>query len=138
MISIWIPGKPMAKQSVKFARIGNHVRAYQPTKVTNYQAYLKMTIANYMVAHKLRLIERGIPVCLEIIAYWEYPKSFSKKKRESTIWKVTRPDTDNISKPIKDAMNGIVYHDDSQVVYEKIQKLYSEETGIMIIIKEII
>ncbi len=36
-------------------------------------------------------------------------------------------DTDNLSKPIKDALNNIVYKDDSQIVDEYLHKRYDKE-----------
>ena len=37
------------------------------------------------------------------------------------------PDTDNVLKAVSDAMNGIVYRDDSQVVNAVVWKRYSEQ-----------
>jgi len=43
-----------------------------------------------------------------------------------------KPDCDNIAKIICDALNGIVYHDDSQVVDLEIRKYYSDEPKVKI------
>ena len=44
---------------------------------------------------------------------------------------------DNIVKCILDALNGIAYYDDSQVVYVRCKKNYSDEPRAEIIIREI-
>ena len=41
-----------------------------------------------------------------------------------------KPDCDNIAKVILDALNGIAYHDDSQVVELVVHKHYAETTRV--------
>ena len=38
-----------------------------------------------------------------------------------------KPDTDNIAKAILDALNGVAYYDDAQVVELHVVKKYSDE-----------
>ena len=47
-----------------------------------------------------------------------------------------RIDLDNVYKSITDAMNGIVYLDDSQIVEAHIKKVYAEESGANIMVQE--
>ena len=47
-----------------------------------------------------------------------------------------KPDLDNIAKGILDAMNGIIYKDDVQVVRLSLQKHYSTEPGVYTMIRE--
>ena len=53
----------------------------------------------------------------------------SKKKRAmmiaGDIVPTKKPDFDNIQKIICDALNGVAYHDDSQIVKADIEKVYS-------------
>ena len=55
-----------------------------------------------------------------VTAFFEPPKSISKKKRaemlEGKIWPAKKPDSDNIAKVVLDALNGIAYHDDTQII----------------------
>lgn len=48
-----------------------------------------------------------------------------------------KPDTDNIAKNIKDALNKIAFPDDSQIVTEIIEKWYADTPRAEIYIKEI-
>lgn len=49
----------------------------------------------------------------------------------------TRPDVDNITKIICDALNGIVWVDDSQVGICYTEKIYSDEERVVVLIKDI-
>lgn len=69
------------------------------------------------------------------------PKSFSKKKTEMAergeIVPVTKPDADNYLKAIKDALNGVIWRDDSQIVDVQVSKRYSVRPRIEIEVHEV-
>ena len=48
-----------------------------------------------------------------------------------------KPDYDNIAKIITDALNGIAYKDDSQVVWANIRKLYAENPRVYVMMQSI-
>ena len=60
------------------------------------------------------------PVLLRFTAIFETPRSFNKALREAAargvLYATKKPDKDNIEKLIKDALNGVVYADDQQVM----------------------
>ncbi len=58
------------------------------------------------------------------IFYMPRPKSKPLHRFPDHIYK---PDLDNLVKSIKDAMEGVVYHNDSQITVEHIQKLYADD-----------
>jgi Holliday junction resolvase RusA-like endonuclease len=68
------------------------------------------------------------------------PAGFSKKKREqalgAVIFPVTKPDCNNVSKSL-DALNGVVWIDDKQIVDEHSRKRYSDRPGITIVVSSI-
>ena len=78
---------------------------------------------------------------VRIYAYYKIPKSTSKKKRaemlEGRIFPTIKPDADNVAKIILDALNGVVYEDDKQVVGLLTLKRYSEEPRVEVIINEV-
>ena len=65
-----------------------------------------------------------------ITAYKPIPSSVSKKKLrlmlDRLIFPGKKPDWDNIGKIICDALNGIVWKDDAQIVDGRVVKLYAE------------
>lgn len=60
------------------------------------------------------------PVMLRFTAVFETPATFNKALKEAAarglLYCVRKPDKDNIEKLIKDALNGLVYADDQQVM----------------------
>lgn len=49
---------------------------------------------------------------------------FPLPKTRKNPWATSRPDLDNLYKAVTDAMNGIVYKDDAQIVKASIEKAY--------------
>ena len=123
-----VPGSPIGQGRPKFSTINGHAKAYDPEKSRNYKAYIRMLATQAMKDSGFTMIEG--PCCLSINAYFEVPKSKSKKFREAALSGLERPtkkpDLSNIIKGIEDALNGLVYKDDSSIVSLKIQKYYSE------------
>lgn len=128
-----VPGEPVGKGRPRFTRQG---RAYTPAKTAKYENLVSLAFSQKYPNH----VPFEGPIEMRMIAYFSIPKSWSKKKAEQArlnkIWPTKKPDTDNIAK-VKDALNGIAFHDDSQVVIESIIKKYAETPKLAISIKEI-
>lgn len=79
------------------------------------------------------------PIKIKIKAYFEPPKSTSKKKYKELIGQsyTKKPDIDNIAKAILDGLNGIAYTDDNQVSDLEVQKIYGERARTEVEIEEI-
>ena len=57
------------------------------------------------------------PVRMDILATWSCPKTACRKGNpRKEEWRTKRPDADNVAKAICDALNGVAFDDDSQVV----------------------
>ena len=62
---------------------------------------------------------------VELRALWLFPKGRGHKHNE---WRITRPDTDNLQKLLKDCMTQLgFWNDDAQVVREVSSKKWSDE-----------
>ena len=74
------------------------------------------------------------PLALNVL--WLFPKGSSHKHGE---WRVTKPDTDNLQKLLKDCMTKCgFWKDDAQVVRETVEKRWADEpVGIYIEITEL-
>ena len=84
--------------------------------------------------------EVGTPLEVEISFYLQVPRSYSKRKILDLIRyerPTKRPDNDNLYKGIADALNGIAYYDDSQIVTTSISKFWSVNPHAEITIREI-
>lgn len=119
-----IPGSPRGKGRHRMTRTGH---AYTPKETTNYEALVKQT---FQAKYPEWVPIADGPVFMRIMAFFEVPMSASKKKRgmmiAGEIRPTKKPDTDNISKIVKDALNSILYRDDSQVVTETVYKIYGD------------
>lgn len=127
-----IPGKIQAKQRPAF----NGRYAYTPDRTTNYENWVKIC---YLEKYRNENILET-PLSVTIIAYYEIPKSVSKKKKqemlEDKVRPTIKPDTDNVAKSILDSLNKIAYKDDKQVVSLEVKKYYAEIPSVSVEIKE--
>ena len=123
-----VPGSPIGQGRPKFSTINGHAKAYDPEKSRNYKAYVRMLATQAMQETGFERIDG--PCNLVIQAYFEVPKSKSKKFREAALsgleYPTKKPDIDNIIKAIQDALNGLAYKDDALIVKLGVVKLYSE------------
>lgn len=77
------------------------------------------------------------PVRLKVSLLVEPPKSWSKKKRDETTFITGKPDADNQLKLIGDALNGIVWADDSQIAEIEFRRMYAHADCVYIQVSEI-
>ena len=128
-IKFTIPGEPCAQGRPRFSTLGGYVKAIDPAKSRNQKSYIKYLAT--AAAKQQGWIYTYLPLYVEIIAYMGIPKSKSKKWRAAAIRGQERPtkkpDTDNIFKLVTDALSGVIYADDKQIVSCRVQKWYSEE-----------
>lgn len=75
-------------------------------------------------------------VIMDVVFYVKVPKGFSGKKRQAALnnelYPTKRPDRDNYLKLTQDALNGVVYKDDAQIVDGSVAKRYSLIEGLRI------
>lgn len=125
-----VPGKIQAKQRPRFA----NGRVYTPGQTVNYENLVKLCYSDYSMLNKWSVSEGAIRAEIEV--FMPIPKSDSKlvktKKREGHIRPIIKPDLDNAAKSILDALNGIAYKDDSQVVEVEVKKFYSDEPSVYV------
>ena len=90
-------------------------------------------LMGHLIRHKP---DKPIEGAVELTVMWLFPKGKSHKHGE---WRVTKPDTDNLQKMLKDCMTRTGYwNDDAQVVLELAGKVWMDEpTGIYIEIEKL-
>lgn len=142
-----ILGEPMGKQRPKVTVLGTskYAHAYTPKETVQYES----KVVN---AYNEKLKELNLPqgkplfdtedeIHAIIFAYFKIPKShFHFHKRTQTLdldkegelmvsgkrRAKKKPDCDNIAKIVLDALNGIAFPDDSQVVCLLVMKCWSQ------------
>lgn len=113
-----VPGEPQGKARARTC--GGHT--YTPEKTVLYENLIKTEYARQCGNRKFSILSDGTaqPVAVRIEAVYGIPKSYSKKKRERALngelAPTKKPDADNIAKVVCDALNGVAYVDDTQVI----------------------
>jgi Holliday junction resolvase RusA-like endonuclease len=135
VVTFEVPGDPHGKGRPKFARRGNFVQTYTDAKTVSYEDLVRFHANLAMI--DLAPIEG--PVAVYIYIKLAVPKSYSKKRTEACLSGLERPtkkpDWDNVAKSICDAMNGIVYQDDTQIVDAYVTKVYAANSGVDVGVK---
>lgn len=137
MIIVEVPGEPIGKGRPRF-RVGRtksgqqFVNAYTPAKTKAAEKALGWAAKTAMKGRK----PMDGPLCVTVMAFMGVPPSWSNRKRDAALAGIIRPtgtpDWDNIGKLCTDAMNGIVFRDDSQIVDCRVVKAYDENPRIRI------
>lgn len=131
MITLVIPGKVQAKQRARVTKKSS----YTPKETVEYENHVKR---HGIVQYGRHPLDGALIVVITVTR--PLLKSWSKKKKEDALAgkfrPTTRPDVDNYAKSILDALNGITWKDDSQIVSLTINKRYGEVEGAIIEIEE--
>ena len=120
ILDIIIPGAPHAQGRARFARMGNHVKTYDPKESKDWKGYARQVMWKAGVDGPnpggYVFIPEG-PVAIIVTACFPCTSTDAKKKKLSPLlrWHTKKPDLDNIVKAVKDAAKGILWTDDSQV-----------------------
>lgn len=125
MIDIWIPGKPPTATAQQKGRTHSGVW-YKPANV-------KAAEDLYMAWLKIQRPAQPMEGALVLRVDFCFPANKPHKPGEP---KVTRPDTDNMVKLLKDCLTRSGYWlDDAQVAEETVLKIYDKDPGIRIMIR---
>ncbi len=124
-----IPGEPVSKGRPKFRNIktatSEFVSTYTPKKTARYEDRVRYAAQQEWNRELLR----DTALFMRVLVYRAIPASFSKAKTQAalhgSVRPITRPDHDNYSKIACDALNEIVYADDSAIVDCQTQKFYA-------------
>ena len=138
-ITFTVPGKPQGKGRPRACRAGAHVRMYTPEKTVSYE---HKNMACYLAEchtdgrSQLRFAP---PVAMWIEAYFEVPKSYPKAKAARCLANdpppCCKPDMDNITKAVADALNGVAYKDDTAITDQHITKRYGSPERLVVRIR---
>ena len=128
-----IPGEPVGKGRPRATAIGGFARMYTPQKTVSYEARV---IDAFARAGGKRL--DGF-VSMELTATFALPQSTSAKKRKEMNgeWCQKKPDADNLAKIVCDALNGIAYEDDRQVVELIVRKRWGDDGNVEVRLSEL-
>jgi Holliday junction resolvase RusA-like endonuclease len=126
-----VEGDPVGKQRPRFSR----GRTYTPKKTVDYETIIASKASQAMGSSE----PLQTPLAIFIWISHAIPASYSKKRKEACLngldWP-KKPDLDNVAKGYLDAMNGIVYKDDVQVVKLRVSKRYDTDSRVDVLVRE--
>ena len=135
-----VNGTPQGKARPRVSTANGFTRAYTPAKTRKYEQDVAREAKLAAITQGWKISDE--PIVLVITAWFQIPKSWPKWKKEKAkagdLYPTVKPDADNIGKAIADALNGIVYADDSQIVGFISQKRYcrkSNESHVMVAVE---
>jgi len=126
---------PVPKGRPRFSKIGGFMRSYTPKKTSDYETEVRTQAQAVMTREPLET-----PVAVYLYFRLPIPRSHSKKRQEACLngseRPTKKPDIDNLAKSVLDGLNGVVWHDDSQIVSLHLTKVYARNPGIDLLIRE--
>lgn len=113
VLEVQIPGDPRGKGRPRFARRGNFVKTYTDDKTRAYEAMIE----DHLGRKWFGLDALTGPVRLTVRAVAKRPQRLCRKKDPpGRMWRITKPDLDNVIKAVCDALVAAeVIGDDTQV-----------------------
>lgn len=120
MILFKVDQDPIPQPRPKARRIGPGIQIYTPNSGP-IKAYKAAIVEAFKRVAGEDFVPLTGPLGLSVMFVFERPQS--RLKEDSHIIK---PDCDNLVKGVQDALNGIAWHDDSQIVDVRILKRWAE------------
>ena len=123
-----VEGKPQGKARARTfynKRIGK-MQSITPEQTKSYEELIRW---NYKISGGEYFEDKAVKVSIK--AFYPIPQAFSRSKREQVLQgqlrPQTKPDCDNITKVVLDALNGVAYYDDKQVISISCEKWYADK-----------
>lgn len=107
-------GTPQPQPRPRAYRRGHAVGVYNPPTADAWKVRVAVGAKD--------IIDRPMGGPLKVALWFKMPRPAShinkqgKPRSSAPAWHAQRPDTDNLAKAVLDAMNGIAFRDDSQIV----------------------
>lgn len=134
LVQFFVPGKPQGKGRPRAVARGKFVRMYTPAKTATYESTVALAASQAMAGREpfTGPVEALMTMVLPV------PSSWSRRKQADAtaglVVPTTKPDMDNVVKAVFDAVNGIVWTDDVQVVGLRVRKVYGATPGVQVIV----
>ncbi|HEV8574746.1 MAG TPA: RusA family crossover junction endodeoxyribonuclease [Dehalococcoidia bacterium] len=120
-------GRPRARV-LRLATGGVRASVYERAEDKDW----KQTVLAQALEHRPLAPVEG-PLAMTLSFLLPRPKSLPKRERHP----IKKPDADNLCKAIKDALRGVMYRDDSQIVDLHVTKAYDLAPGVVIRVSRI-
>ena len=114
---------PVPQGRPRIIKRGQHYGMKDHEKSRDYKDMLRL------LAHEHRMDPLLVgPLRLELLFEIRRPQSCRKRD----VWRDKKPDLDNLIKAVTDAMTGVIWRDDAQIVALMAEKPYSDSPGVTV------
>lgn len=127
-IVVVLPGEPKGKGRPRFSSTGH---PYTPPETRAYEAALAKAAKAAMAGCKPLMGAVEVMVDARMPIPTKFGKLAKQMVRDRQMFPVGKPDIDNVLKSL-DALNGIVFVDDAQVVRSIVEKSYSDAPALIV------
>ena len=136
-VTISLLGDPQGKGRARAFLRGKHIGHYTPEKTRSYESMIRGAAMDAL-GKRLAFDQ---PIEFTMRAVFPVPASWSEKKRQQALLGILKPgkkpDLDNIAKAWNDALNGVVYRDDSLIVRMTLDKRYGPQALVVATVRAI-
>ena len=138
ILAFTVPGEVRGKGRPRIVKIGGFSRLAADKKTATYENLVALAAMEAMKETNMRAQAFQGPVCVWMTARMVPAASASQKVRKAMLAgeapPTKKPDADNLAKVV-DALNGIVWKDDAQIVSLAVCKVYAETPGLDLVIR---
>jgi Holliday junction resolvase RusA-like endonuclease len=113
LLDIFIPTEPRAKQRPRHMRNGH---TYTPWATIEAERVIRYAVR---AKHLAPVFQGAVELYLTVV--------IARPKTVKRPYPTITPDLDNYLKLVQDALNGLVWRDDAQVVHSDANKIYCNE-----------
>ena len=118
-----VPGNPIPRPEVQFAKLGKFVKTYIPDN--GIVAFKAAIVAEWLKLNPTYRRPFTEAVSMRIVFWFPRPQSMVwKAKPMLALPKISKPDLDNLEKGVMDALEKHAYKNDSMVVEKYSLKWY--------------
>lgn len=132
IVDLFIPGTPQGKGRARSFMRNGGISHVTPDKTRTYEGIIRTLAMEAMGAKP----PSRMPVKIDLVIVMPIAESWPKWKRhaakEGYLAPTAKPDSDNVEKAIKDALNGVVWVDDAQAVFGIKEKVFGEKPGVYV------
>lgn len=119
-------GVPVPKARPRVVRRGDKVMTFTPTSTAQWEETIRWQVLQHPPARLL-----SGPLAAELTFYLPRPKTAKRTYPD------TKPDWDNLGKAVTDALEGLVFENDSRLVDVMVRKRYDTQPRVEIVLSEL-
>lgn len=134
MIEVFAFCTPQPQGSAKaYVRGGRAIITSANTKLKPYRSEVAGCALATLEKSGHAAFVKHQPIALELSFFFRKPESVPKSRTHPVV----KPDIDKLVRATLDALTGVLFHDDAQVVEVVTRKLYASVEGVRILAREV-